>query len=78
MSLPAARHIRPDGYPASERPADLKHEYVSGVVHPWGDPDHPRDSDVVLGLHPESRESLAGGMDIHSAMYKDRAWEVNT
>ncbi len=36
MRLPAARHIRPDEYLAFERLADLKYEYVSGVVCPVG------------------------------------------
>jgi hypothetical protein len=49
MSLPAARHIRPDEYLAFERLADTKHEYVAGVVYPWGGPDHPPAPDVVLG-----------------------------
>jgi len=69
MSLAAVGHIRPDEYPACERPADLKHEYVSGVVDPWGDPDHPVDPDVVFDLPSESPKSMAGDPGIPSAVY---------
>ncbi len=50
---------------------------MDGVVYPWGDPGHPLDPDVVLGLRPEPRStgadgagrsisSMAGGTRAHS------------
>lgn len=68
MGLPAARRIRPDEYLAFERLADTKRGYVAGVVYPWGYPDHPLDPDVVLGLRPEGRKTMASGTEIHSAI----------
>lgn len=66
MSLPAAKRIRVEDYLAFERAAETKHEYMDGVVYPWGDPDHPLDPDVVLGLRPEPRSAMAGGSRAHS------------
>jgi Uma2 family endonuclease len=61
MSLPPAKRIRVEDYLAFERAAETKHEYMDGIVYPWGDPDHPLDPDVVLGLRPEPRSAMAGG-----------------
>jgi hypothetical protein len=47
MSLPAAKRIRVEDYLAFERASETKHEYMDGIVYPWGDPDHPLDPDVV-------------------------------
>jgi Uma2 family endonuclease len=66
MSHPAAKRIRVEDYLAFERAAETKHEYMDGVVYPWGDPDHPLDPDVVLGLRPEPRSAMAGGSRAHS------------
>jgi len=66
MSLPAAKYVRVEDYLAFENTSDTKHEYMDGVVYPWGDPDHPLDPEVVLGLRPEPRTAMAGGSKAHS------------
>ncbi|MGH2345829.1 MAG: Uma2 family endonuclease, partial [Chloroflexota bacterium] len=66
VSLPAARRVSAEDYLAFERAAETKHEYMDGVVYPWGDPDHPLDPDVVLGLRPEPYSAMAGGARAHS------------
>ena len=68
MSLPAAKRIQVEDYLAFERASETKHEYMDGVVYPWGDPDHPLDPDVVLGLRPEPRSAMAGGTRAHSSI----------
>jgi Uma2 family endonuclease len=68
MSLPAAKRIRVEDYLAFERASETKHEYMDGIVYPWGDPDHPLDPDVVLGLRPEPRSARAGETRAHSSI----------
>ena len=66
MSLPPAKYVRVEEYLPFENASDTKHEYMDGVVYPWGDPDHPLDPEVVLGLRPEPPEALPRGTRAHS------------
>jgi len=68
VSLPASRRIRPEEYLAFEQASDTKHEFVDGVVYPWGDPDHPLDPEIVLGRRPAPLTDMAGGTRAHSAI----------
>ncbi len=68
VSLPASRRIRPEDYLAFEQASDTKHEFVDGVVYPWGDPDHPLDPEFVLGRRPAPLTDMAGGTQAHSAI----------
>ena len=69
MREPAPHDISPEEYLAFERASPTKHEYMDGVVYPWGDPDHPLDPDVVRGLRSEPQlpyTAMAGGTRAHS------------
>jgi len=66
MSIPAPRSISPEEYLTFERLAETRHEYLDGIVYPRGDPDHPLDPTVVLGLRPEPHSAMAGGTRAHS------------
>lgn len=66
MQLPADKRIRPEDYLAFEAASLTKHEYMDGVVYPWGDPEHPLDPEVVLGLRAEPHPAMAGGTRMHS------------
>ena len=61
MSVPVRRTISPEQYLAFEAASTTKHEYVDGVVYPWGDPDHPLEPEIVLGSQPEPPSAMAGG-----------------
>jgi Uma2 family endonuclease len=68
VSLSASRRIRPEEYLAFEQASAGKHEFVDGVVYPWGDPDHPLDPEIVLGRRPAPLTDMAGGTRAHSAI----------
>lgn len=66
MSVPDPRPISPEEYLTFERLAATRHEYLDGTVYPRGEPDHPLDPAVVLGLRPEPHSAMAGGTRAHS------------
>jgi len=68
VSLLVSRTIRSEEYLAFEHASATKHEFVDGVVYPWGDLDHPLDPDIVLGRRPAPLTDMAGGTRAHSAI----------